>query len=474
MKLPNYQKQSINPTSENAILSYYSKIQYISMKLKQKISRASNSISFLGIIFLASISFMFGQQLFVDWASFNYGQGLAFVEVYYSCPYNVFRYQVKNETIATQYQGSFYLKSVNTPESIVDNFERRAIIPSFEDAQKRDMMLVDGFGFFARPGDYWFRLTLKDAISTLSFTDTIAVPNFEQNPALSDIELASSIKSDTLGGKFCKQGLQIIPNPSGKFGQHYELMYVYVEGYNLVDDTLPYELTYRILPVGSDDNLSSIKTFPTEIKNKTGNNFAYAFALSTKGLKPGNYALEIQLKDNSSNQITNKKKLFYIGEKEISQVAFTKTDLSLEDTLYYRKIDLLATPKEIKQYQKLNPEGKIEFLRHFWRKNNYVEFLKRMKYVETKYQLTGKPGWESDRGKIYVKYGAPDEIVAHTMIEHVKPHEHWYYYEKGFHFIFIDIRSDGTFPLIYSNTDLEKKHPEWEKYIDPLELDDLR
>lgn len=446
------------------------------MKRKTYIRKTRNFnylIGFIEIILVCSVKVLFAQQLSVDWAAFKYGQDLALVEVYYSCPYNVFRYQYKNDTIATHYQGSFYLRSLNTPESIVDNFERRAIISSFEEAEKRDMTLVDGFGFFARPGKYWFRLMLKDAVSTLTFTDTIIVPNFESMPALSDIELASSIKSDTLGGKFSKQGLKIIPNPSRRFGHGYELIYVYVEGYNLIEDTLPYEFTYRISNIGSDYLLSIVKTFPTEVKKKTGSSFAYAFALSTKGLKPGNYLLDIQLKDNSSNQTASKKKAFYIGEKEISFAPFKKEILP-EDTFYYRKIDLLATPKELKQYRQLSPEGKNEFLRRFWRKHNFAEFVNRMKYVETKYQVSGKAGWETDRGKIYIKYGAPDEVVVHTMIEHVKPHEHWYYYEKGFHFIFIDIRNDGNFPLIYSNTDAEKKHPEWERYIDPLELDDLR
>ncbi|MCX7785171.1 MAG: GWxTD domain-containing protein [candidate division WOR-3 bacterium] len=464
------------------IFLIYEKNIYINsvfkMKLKKKIRplRIFNSfrMCFIIVLLFCSLNFLLAQQLSVDWAAFNYSQGLSLVEVYYSCPYNIFHYKTKNDTISAQYRGSFYLKSINTPESIIDNFERRAIISSFEDAQKRDMMLVDGFGFFARPGPYWFRLTLEDAISTLIFTDTITVPNFEQAPALSDVELASSIKPDTLGGKFCKQGLRIIPNPSGKFGQHYELMYVYVEGYNLIDDTLPYEFTYRILTIDNDSKQSIIKTFPTEIKKKSGSSFAYAFALSTKGLKPGSYLLEIQLKDNTSNQTASSRKVFSISGNDISTATLVKASLPLEDTFYYRKIDLLATPKELKQYQKLTYEGKNEFLRRFWRKYNYAEFIKRIKYVETKYQFAGKSGWETDRGKIYIKYGAPDEIIAHTMIEHVKPHEHWYYYEKGFHFIFIDIRNDGTFPLIYSNTDLEKKHPEWEKYIDPLELDDLR
>ena len=52
-------------------------------------------------------------------------------------------------------------------------------------------------------------------------------------------------------------------------------------------------------------------------------------------------------------------------------------------------------------------------------------------------------GRDTDQGRIYLKYGEPDEVETHMMIEHAKPHEHWRYYQTGYHFIFVDVRGDS-------------------------------
>ncbi|MCX8015097.1 MAG: GWxTD domain-containing protein, partial [candidate division WOR-3 bacterium] len=137
-------------------------------------------------------------------------------------------------------------------------------------------------------------------------------------------------------------------------------------------------------------------------------------------------------------------------------------------------IKYYATPTELMQYQNLNETGKKEFLRKFWQRHNLSEFINRMNYVNKKYQIGRIAGKDTDRGRIYIKYGPPDEIVIHTMLEQVASHEHWYYYNQNYHFIFVDIAGNNNYKLVYSNNDNEPKLPNWEKYVDPMELDDLK
>ncbi|MBS4016283.1 MAG: GWxTD domain-containing protein [Candidatus Latescibacteria bacterium] len=407
--------------------------------------------------------------LSVDWASFKYQDNLALVEIYYACPYNVFTYSVTNDTISAHYQLSFYLKSITSPDSLVESSSHRLVIPSFQKAQAQDLKLLDGFGFFAYPGQYWFRLTIQESLFSAVMIDTIVIPDFSQVLSLSDIELASSVTADTTGGKFTKGSMRIIPNPDSKFGQSYEILYVYVEGYNLVDDDAAYQLSYRILNL--DDSV--IKSYAPEIKTKTGPDFAYTFALNTKGLPVDDYKLELILKDLSTNQSTVRHKPFSVLSK-IADPATTAHTALYDTSVYYTEIKFLATPTELNQYHGLGDDGKKEFLRRFWYRYDFEEFVRRISYSDNKYKVGRIAGRDTDRGRIYIKYGAPDEIVVHTMIEHTKPHEHWYYYAQGFHFIFTDIHSNNNYIFIYSNTDAEPKHPNWEKYVDPLEMDELR
>lgn len=427
-------------------------------------------ISFpLAICYCLSLFTNPATDLSVDWAAFNYENGLSLVEIYYSCPYSILQYVVKNDTIYAPYQVSFDLKSINGLDSIHDISNHRAIIPSFKIAQHRDMKLVDGFGFFARPGRYWFQLTIEESLPVTSYSDTIEVPDFSKSTVLSNIELASSVIADSSGGKFTKGKMKILPNPDLNFGQAYEFIYVYFEGYNLSDDTLPFELSYRIL----SQEQTVIKSFPGEIKAKTGTNFAYTFAISTKGLTPAKYLLELNLKDRTSGNQDTKLKSFRVISKIPTLETESRYAFSIDTLGYVKEVRFLATPSELNQYNSLNEVGKNEFLRKFWQKNNLTEFTKRVKFADEKFEMGRVLGRDTDRGRIYIKYGPPDEVASHTMVEHTNPHEHWYYYSKGFHFIFIDIHGNNNFQLIYSNNEIEPKNQNWEKYVDPLELDDL-
>ncbi|MEO0084815.1 MAG: GWxTD domain-containing protein [candidate division WOR-3 bacterium] len=410
----------------------------------------------------------FATSIAVDWAVFNYTNGISLIEIYYSCPYNIFNYVVKNDTITATYQLSFAMKNVTTFDSIFETSRHRIIIPSFEYAQSHDVKSVDILRFFVPPGRYWFYLTVNDSLLNISYRDTIEVPDFKQSPVISSIQLASSVIKDTAKGKFNKGNVQIIPNPDLKFGGSYDFIYLYFEGYNLVPDSANYELAYSVL---SKEN-KIVKSFPSELKKKTGTDFAYIYAISTKGLATGDYLFQIVLKDLSTgNQAVQVKPFQIITQRSVTR---DTTPTLIDTAKYAQEIKYYATPNELKQYQSLNESGKKEFLRKFWQVHNLSEFISRMNYVNKKYQVGRIAGKDTDRGRIYIKYGPPDEIVMHTMLEQVASHEHWYYYNQNYHFIFVDIYGNNNYKLVYSNNDNEPKMPNWEKYVDPMELDELK
>jgi GWxTD domain-containing protein len=415
-------------------------------------------------------------KLSFDWASFKYHidkaqpESLSLVELYFSCPYYAFEYQVTNETIWGRYQKEIFLKNLLTEDTLKDTSSHRIILPSFETAQTRDLKVLDIFRFLAQPGQYYLSLILKD-LSTpnkkFAYVETIEVPCYENHLSLSDLILASSIVRDTGASKFTKGGVKIIPNPSSEFGEAYKIIYVYLEGYNLANDTNSYLLRYRIL--NKDDVI--LKELPHETFRKTGPNFAHTFAFSAQGLPPDQHFLEVTLQDISNNNTTKKRKAFSIItfnnhlQKSLNEFNLTE---------YEKVFNVVASTNEQKYYQKLSSQGKIEYQKHFWRTRDFNEVKARLEYVDKHYSIGRVLGRNTDRGRIYIKYGKPDEVVIHTMIEHTKPHEHWYYYEQGLQFIFVDIRGDNNFRLIYTNSDKETKPLNWEKYIDPFELEDLQ
>ncbi|MGB7923225.1 MAG: GWxTD domain-containing protein [Pyrinomonadaceae bacterium] len=83
----------------------------------------------------------------------------------------------------------------------------------------------------------------------------------------------------------------------------------------------------------------------------------------------------------------------------------------------------IITDEERKAFKKLaTDEEREQFIEQFWRRrdpdpdtdeNEYRElYYERIAYANEHYS-SGVPGWKTDRGRIYIKFGKPDEVESH-------------------------------------------------------------
>src|SRR6476660_735238 len=88
-----------------------------------------------------------------------------------------------------------------------------------------------------------------------------------------------------------------------------------------------------------------------------------------------------------------------------------------------KDVTYIITDEERKAFKKLETDEERErFIEEFWRRrdpdpdtdeNEYrEEYYERIAYANEHY-ASGIPGWKSDRGRIYIVYGKPDEIETH-------------------------------------------------------------
>lgn len=422
-----------------------------------------------GLVLLLLIG-QLGFTLSVDYASFRYAKNFNLVELYYSVPYRDLIYQTINETIFADVRIDYSIHNSFSSDSVIDSALHRLTLTSFKEAEAHDLVMVDQRNFYARPGRYWLNFTVScltqtEPVKIGFYSDTFEIKDYSDSLCLSDIEFAAQISKDTTTeGKFNKDGLLVIPNPSGEFGLAYNLINVYLEVYNMVPDTCPFEFTYAIL----NSQRTPLKTFGPERRRKEGASVSLTFAISTKGLDPGSYFLFIRLRDLSTAKEVTKAKLFSIAEPIKTLASFRP--VSPADQHYYEMIQFFATENELRQFKKLTGIARDKFLERFWAKHNFQEFLTRIKYADSRFALGRKPGSETDRGRIYIKYGAPDEIEDLPMTDYSHPQQKWRYYQKELIFIFIDLYGNGNLQLIYSNAPTEKNHPDWKKYINLEEI----
>jgi len=74
------------------------------------------------------------------------------------------------------------------------------------------------------------------------------------------------------------------------------------------------------------------------------------------------------------------------------------------------------------------------------------EFYKRVTYANQHFSA-GTQGWRTDMGRIYIKYGQPDEVVRNPFRFEGPPEEIWYYYRARYTFFFVDRDGFGRYEI---------------------------
>jgi GWxTD domain-containing protein len=124
---------------------------------------------------------------------------------------------------------------------------------------------------------------------------------------------------------------------------------------------------------------------------------------------------------------------------------------------------------------KLSVEAKRRFLAEFWQKRDPTpgtsrnerreQFYAAIDYANKTFREGGRnpvSGWRSDRGRIFIRNGAPDQVLRREREGRAPPYEVWSYAKgKGGYYIFADRSGFGAFTLLTSNDLREPGEPAW-------------
>lgn len=75
------------------------------------------------------------------------------------------------------------------------------------------------------------------------------------------------------------------------------------------------------------------------------------------------------------------------------------------------------------------------------------EFYRRIAIANIRFR-SSRTGWKSDRGRIYIIYGEPNDTESHPFDLDNRAYEIWYYYSPKRTFYFEDRWGDGTYELV--------------------------
>ncbi len=333
-------------------------------------------------------------------------------------------------------------------------FQDTVIVHEFNRTLAGNEYRITVQGFTLPAGEYQVLLTLTDYETQRSVTQEFPVTlrDFTGDKlSISDIEFARKIViCEDSENPFVKNGRFIEPNVSRAYGYLANSIYLYYEIYGIQnrDEAGPGTLlvTYRVLTLDGH-----IRKQVQKRTRKLDQSCVHSVVIPVADLESGRYVMEVEVQDlDRPGEVARVQKEFVVGWDFLSFGDYTSTEL-------IDQLELIASEQEILNLRKLPEQYRRAGILSFWKSKDptpdtelnelMIEFYRRLNYANKKFRTPEKKGWETDQGKIYIKYGPPDSIERYLASGMNKPYEVWQYLNPRRKFVFIDNRGFGNYQL---------------------------
>ncbi len=422
----------------------------------------------------------------LDHASFRANDSLAYVEVFASVQRSHLKYEEAGDSLRAEFMVRLDVLQ-DTSSVLSDTFRAIDAVPK-ADPPTKGQFFPHVFRFIMKPGAYTLRASLfQEAPEPRDVAvDTITVMAYREDQlALSQIELGCRLDYTKEKSPFVKNGVLIVPNPTRFFGTDLPLFYYYAEAYGLDYDSAradSYAVFRRIIHAenGSPARPEVKKTYPT-----TGSSVVIADGFPISTLRTGTYELELEVKSYGSGKSTAMRKKFWTYRPD-DFIAGRMPDPSRE---YKEKLleadphvlDFIApdsalllmkyvlTTDQSKRVERLNQEGKEEFVHSYWKQRELEDpgaanrYFARAEEANRRWDYLYRPGWKTDRGRVFILHGEPDQVERNYAGAQLPDHELWQYdkLEGGVIFVFLDQSGFGDLDLVHSTKRGEINNPNW-------------
>lgn len=388
-------------------------------------------------------------------------------------------YQIPYRSLVFLAQNSGYFAelkvqvNISTPDSLVlsQDVSDYVGISNKADAGNSQKSYLNRLSFIMpeQPGKIEF--SALDINSQRSFSWEFTVEPLPKNALISDVELNSEVRPDSLNTmpKFLRNNVLYRSEPSILLNRNTtDFAYLYLESYNRTDINNGNNLINLYL---EKDSLVVMDEYIDFLPKKADESINLKIPLAD--LKPGLYSGTLLLQAGESSEERGFEFVLY-EEKEDFISLFANMDEEYELMRYF------VGNKLPSDWKNMSPDKKKRHVTQFWKNmafstgKSVPEVLsmvqERIDYANRVFGHL-KAGWTSDMGRIYIRNGAPDEIDRDTSSDESrfvrKDYQIWKY-SKGNKpvYLFIDIQMNGNSRLIYVDADdLEASNPDWLRYV---------
>ncbi|MFA5833376.1 MAG: GWxTD domain-containing protein [Bacteroidota bacterium] len=453
-------------------------------------------IAKVSFVFMLACS-LYAQQrpefkLQYDIARFRGDDEHVYVEVYYGFDVSLLTYVRKTTDLQSEVIASVIFKR-SADDSIVARQAWRVPFSVTDTTMlQNSRMYNDIFGFYLPPDVYRAYIVVKD-VNNNAISDSLSVLldvklTSTETIALSDVELAASINQierDSTN-RFYKNTFEVKPNPSRMFGIQQPVLFYYIEAYNLKKNISDYYYTKAIISNAIGKEVINHE----KPKRRVNDSNVEVGMMKVNSLRTGVYTFHYVITDSIDLKQYSTSKKFFVYNPTLPNDTTLNTvssnvDASEFATMSEQEIDkefeqsrYIATKSEIEQYKRYNTViAKRKALFDFWTNRDddratpeneqRQEYFKRVTFANGHYKTGFREGWKTDRGRVYIIYGAPDDVERHANELDKKPYEIWTYnsIQGGVSFIFGDRTGFSDYILLHSTHRSELHDENWQRQL---------
>ena len=437
------------------------------------------------ILFFLISSTSFSQlKAYLDTKQFYDPQIGNYIEIYMQFVSSSIKYKATNEglqgkvaiRLTVSQRDSSYFSDVYILESPI---MKDSIVEDFYDVVR----------FAINPGKYDFKIELSDVINekskAINAQSELFVKDLSKNISISDLEIAEFARKSNDNSNFTKSGLYILPRLTNYYPSELTKIPVYFEVYNsnLITDSI--FLVKQILKnTETSEELFDFEYFSKHAKAAV---VPIVRGVEIANLPTGKYELVYTILDRS-------KKEYYSQSYTFERTNILDQNMNLDnlvldpafqnsitdDSLDYFLESLIPIAKQseilnlISSLKTKNKEVARKHIQGFWLKTSptnpyeaWISYKQQVLFVQKLYANNFQDGYETDRGRVYLKYVAPTTVIQKETSPSEYPYEIWQYNKierfsnKRFVFYNPDL-VNNTYRLLHSDMLGEVKNQGWQ------------
>jgi GWxTD domain-containing protein len=363
-------------------------------------------------------------------------------------------------------------------------------------------VFIDNHRYALSNGNYSIKMSLTDNFNPsqkpYTYTQSVQINYDATNLQCSSIQALESFSKSVQPGPLTKSGYDLVPYSINYYPESINSLSFYFETYNaevVFGKAQPFVYTYYL---ENSENYQKLEAYGAFKKQVSATVNPLLAKLDISNLATGNYNLVVAVKDQ--------KNILHLETKYFFQRLNRKADLIKNQNFNENKTlsayfgncnnpdtlrmfveclwpiaDGVDKERTINQSIKKDPILMKNFIIDFWQRRAadtanplkmWAAYYKSVQEAMALFKCGKQPGYFTDRGRVFLQYGKPNQRAQQNMESNTYPYEIWQYYKlidavnaRSFtnrKFVFVNrMMGDDCYKLVHSDTPGEINNDRW-------------